>query len=134
MNKPNYLHDPELAVLLTRLAALQGHAVPSYRFGMLEKTADGVEIAALPRAVQARELWAAHFPTGLTAELAPDQVVRGQFPLLWLSGDGTRLLLLRGQLSSGACTTEDAQGQVAELDAAAPFFGLEDVPYLLTGP
>ena len=119
MNKPNYLHDPELAVLLTRLAALQGHAVPSYRFGMLEKTADGVEIAALPRPVQARELWAAHFPTGLLAELAPDQVERGQFPLLWLSKDGTRLLLLRGLLSSGACTTEDAHGSVGELDAAA---------------
>lgn len=119
MNKPNYLHDPELAVLLTRLAALQGHAVPSYRFGMLEKTADGVEIAALPRAVQARELWAAHFATGLTAELAPEQVERGQFPLLWLSKDGSRLLLLRGQLSSGACTTEDAHGRVGELDASA---------------
>ena len=116
---PNYLHDPELAVLLTRLAALQGHAVPSYRFGMLEKTADGMEIAALPRHVQARELWAAHFPAGLLADLRPEHIERGQFPLLWVAADGQRLLLLRGQLSSGACTTEDAHGSIGEIDAAA---------------
>ena len=112
---PNYLHDPELALLLTRLAALQGHAVPSYRFGMLEKTADGMEIAALPRQAQARELWAVHFATGMNVEVDPGQIERGQFPLLWVSADGQRLLLLRGILSSGTCTTEDAHGAVGEL-------------------
>ena len=116
VQSPNYLHDPELATLLTRLAALQGHAVPAYRFGMVEKTADGMEIAQLPRHVQARELWVAQFPVGLHADVSAGQSLRGQFPLLWLSQNGDRLLLLRGQLSSGHCTTEDAQGLVGEID------------------
>jgi ATP-binding cassette subfamily C protein LapB len=41
---PTYQQDPELAALLSRLAALQGHAVPTYRFGMLDQTVDGVEL------------------------------------------------------------------------------------------
>ncbi len=116
---PNYLHDAELATVLTRLAALQGHAVPVYRFGMVDKTADGMDIAALPRHVQARELWAAQFAAGRLSDLQPGQLQRGQFPLLWVSGNGDKLLLLRGQLSSGRCTTEDAQGVVGEIDPSA---------------
>ena len=113
----NYQRDPELATLLTRLAALLGHAVPSYRFGMAEKTADGVDLATLERHVQALELWAAHFPSGVQRELVADKLPKGQFPLLWISEDGKDVRLLRGQLSSGLCTTEDAQGLAGEVDA-----------------
>lgn len=113
----DYRHDPELAVLLTRLAALQGHAVPSYRFGMVEQTADGVDMATLARHVRAVELWGAHFPTGQRQPLTADQLQRGVFPLLWVAADGHDIRLLRGMLSSGACTTEDAQLQTAELEA-----------------
>jgi len=115
----NYQHDPELATLLTRLAALQGHAVPSYRFGMVDKTADGVDIATLERHLQALELWAAHFPSGLQHEVAADKLQRGQFPLLWIAENGREVRLLRGLLSAGQCTTEDAQGQISEMDAQA---------------
>lgn len=115
----DYRHDPALATLLTRLAALQGHAVPSHRFGMLDQTVDGVDLAALPRHVRAMALWNSHFASGLQREIAADKLQRGQFPLLWLSADGSQLYLLRGQLSSGQCTTEDVQGQTGEMDAQA---------------
>lgn len=112
-----YQRDPELALLLTRLAALLGHAVPAYRFGMAEKTAGGVDLVSLSRHQQALELWAGHFPSGLYRELEPSALQRSQFPLLWISADGQQVRLLRGQLSNGVCTSEDAQGQVAEIDA-----------------
>ena len=129
MNKPStapanlpadsssYQHDPELTKLLTRLAALQGHAVPSHRFGMIEKTADGLNIIALERHLQALELWATHFPSGIQIEVPANQLSRGQFPLLWIAHDGRNVRLLRGLLSTGQCNTEDAQGQNVEMDA-----------------
>ena len=113
----DYRNDPELASLLTRLAALLGHAIPSYRFGMLDQTADGVAMADLDRHVRAFELWSAHFPSAVKNEIAVDQLQRGQFPLLWISQDGQDVQLLRGRLSSGSCATEDAQGRVAEMDS-----------------
>lgn len=114
-----YQQDAELAALLSRLAALQGHAVPAYRFGMREKTEAGVDLTSLARPVRAQELWVAHFPLGVCDTLTPHQLRKGQFPLLWVAADGARVLLLRGQLSSGHCSTENAQGQVAEMDASA---------------
>ena len=114
-----YQQDAELAALLSRLAALQGHAVPAYRFGMREKTEAGVDLTSLARPVRAQELWVAHFPLGVCDTLTPHQLRKGQFPLLWVAADGARVLLLRGQLSSGHCSTENAQGQVGEMDAGA---------------
>lgn len=114
----SYLRDPELATSLTRLAALHGHAVPAHRFGMLTVTANGVEIANLPRAAQALELWSAHFPAGLAHAVEPDRLRRSEFPLLWISAAGEQVLLLRGQLSNGLCSAEDASGRAREVDAA----------------
>jgi ATP-binding cassette, subfamily C, bacterial LapB len=116
---PSYQQDPELASLLSRLAALQGHSVPAYRFGMVDKTADGVDLASLSRKLRAIELWSVHFATAAIAEVPVDQLKKGQFPLLWVSDDGNPILLLRGKLSHGGCTTEDAQGRVGELSQAA---------------
>ena len=110
------LYDPKLPVLLTKLAALQGHAVPAFRFGMIEKTADGVEIASLALHRQAQALWSAMFPAGELHEL--NHIARGQFPLLWVSKTDDRLLLLRGQLSGGVCTAENHLGQVEELSTS----------------
>ena len=42
-------------VLASRLAALQGHSVPAYRFGMVHQTADGVDVASLSRKHRAIE-------------------------------------------------------------------------------
>lgn len=108
-----------LATLLSRLAALQGHAVPAYRFGMVEKTPDGVEVSSLSLAHQAEELWSAHFPSALLETVAPGKIVRSHFPLLWMAADGAQVLLLRGKLSGGACTSEDHQGKVGEISVPA---------------
>lgn len=114
----HYQHDPQLARLLSRLAALQGHAVPAFRFGMIENNADGVPIATLPRHMQAQELWHAQFAQAYVADWTLDKLPRGAFPLLWVSHDQSRVLLLRGQLSGAMCAAEDADGQALNLESA----------------
>ncbi len=115
----SYQQDPELATLLSRLAALQGHSVPVYRFGMVHQTADGVDLSSLRRQHRATELWSLHFASAAISEVPTDQLSKGQFPLLWVSNDGAQALLLRGKLSHGGCTTEDHQGRVGELSHVA---------------
>ena len=104
--------------MLSRMAALQGHAVPVYRFGTTVQTAEGLALNSLPRNVQAMELWQAHFPAGQVSAITQVKNLKGLFPLLWLSQDQSRILMLRGQLSSGACSAEDPQGQTLELTRA----------------
>ncbi len=108
-----------LATLLSRVAVLQGHAVPAYRFAMVEKTPDGVDVSGLSRQRQARELWSAYFPSALLETIAPRQIERSHFPLLWISADGEQILLLRGKLSGGVCTCEDENGKVGEMSTQA---------------
>jgi ATP-binding cassette subfamily C protein LapB len=105
----------DLAELLSRLAALQGHAVPLHRFTMLETTADGVELASLGPALRARELWLARFPQAEVEQGDADRLERGHFPALWCEAQGERVLLLRGLQGAGALLAEDAQGQRVEL-------------------
>ena len=113
----SYLQDADLSVLLSRLAALQGHSVPAHRFGMLDQTDDGVRLADLSRVQRAKELWRSRFPASLPDEQSVHSLNRGSFPLLWVSADGKQVLLLRGRLSNGVCTAEDAEARVLELDA-----------------
>jgi ATP-binding cassette subfamily C protein LapB len=125
---PNYLDsgraemllmdDVALSSLLSRVAALLGHAVPSHRFGMVEYSQDGVELAQLPRQQKAIEMWKARFASAPVRVLRPDELDPGSFPLLWIAADGEDLRLVRGRLSHGACSTENANGVAQELDAA----------------
>ena len=107
-----------LAVLLSRLASLQGHAVPWHRFSMMSETVDGTPLADLPLASRALELWRARFPAGdvrsLSLPLAP-----GDAPALWVDdGADNRILVVRGALSSGALSCTDADGKSLELAPA----------------
>jgi len=111
--------DPTLALLLSRLAALQGQAVPAHRFSMLAKTDDGIELAALGRVERARECWQARFPHSECRELSPAHAVRGDMPALWVSADGSNALLVRGLLGGGAFAVEDASGAAMTLTAEA---------------
>lgn len=106
-----------LPVLLSRLAALIGHAVPAFRFSMLQYNQDGVEVARLPHIEQVYAMWNARFPSGYVRVLAHDEIERGSFPLIWLSADGSDMRLVRGRLSSGAFSCEDAAAKVCELSA-----------------
>ena len=104
------LQDAALATLLSRLAALQGHAIPAFRFGMLDQNADGVRLSGLTPAQQAQERWNAHFPAAGAQVLMLQALHKRHFPLLWLGEDG-RSLLLYGRLSDGGCKAEDAHGR-----------------------
>ena len=103
------------AQILSRLAALQGQAVPSFRFSMLEHGHDGADLSQLDLHDLAREMWVARFPDARVVQLASAQISRTDFPLLWISVDDQTILLVRGRLSNGTYTTEDAQGEAQEL-------------------
>ena len=56
--------DELLAALLSRLAALQGHAVGRVTMLMTQTGLQGADIADMGRAEQALEIWTAVFPSG----------------------------------------------------------------------
>lgn len=107
-----------VAILLSKLAALLGHAVPIFRFSLLEKSADGLDLLQLPLNERAIEMWKAHFPASEVKVLDNRRVQRIDFPLLWVSTDSRQALLVRGRLSSGAFTCENAQSQAEEKSAS----------------
>jgi ATP-binding cassette subfamily C protein LapB len=111
------MDDPALSGLLSRLASLLGHAVPSHRFGMVEYSQDGVEMAQLARQQKAIEMWKARFSGAPIRVLRPDDLDPGSFPLLWIGADEQDVRLVRGRLSHGACSTETADGLAQELGA-----------------
>ena len=112
------LDDASLSSLLSRLAAVLGHAVPAHRFGMVEHSQDGIELAHLPRQQKAIEMWKARFPATPIRVLQPEDLDPGSFPLLWISEDGQDVRLVRGRLSHGVCATESADGIAHEMGAA----------------
>lgn len=109
------MYDESLARVLSKLASLQGHAVPAYRFGMTIVNADGVDLSALSRDERARELWHARFPAAPVEALELADLKREHFPLLWFSHNGDVLCLVRGRLSNGALSGEDEAGDVLEI-------------------
>ena len=87
----------DLAALLSRLASLQGVAVPSHRF-VYQQTADsGVALEDMPVIDQTIAIWSARFPEGPVTKLDLEKVVKNDFPFLWVSADGAALKLLRGK-------------------------------------
>ena len=117
-NDDALLEDRALSSLLSRLAALLGQAVPLHRFGMVEQSEDGVDLADLPRIRRAVEKWKARFVGATVRELQLEDLEPNDFPLLWFSEDEQDFRLVRGRLSHGACSTEDAAGHTKVLDAA----------------
>lgn len=111
---PNH-EDTALPLLLSRLAALIGHAVPAFRFSMLQYNQDGVEVEQLPPLEQLYAMWNARFPSGSVRVLAQHEIERGSFPLIWISADGSDMRLVRGRLSHGAFSCEDQNAKVCEL-------------------
>lgn len=109
--------DEALPVALARLAAMQGLAVPVHRFSMARETEDGVELRSLPLGRRAVALWHVGVPGGQSREVAPIQLAPGDFPLLWVSSDDRRLLIVRGRLGSGALLVETPGTQSVEAAA-----------------
>jgi ATP-binding cassette subfamily C protein LapB len=102
------MDDADLASLLSRVAAIFGHSVPAYRFGMQAQGASGAVLSQLSRVDRAMELWLGHFPQGSARRVSPAGVSRSDFPMLWLSADQSQVRLLRGAMRSGGFQSEDA--------------------------
>ena len=86
-----------MAALLSRLASLQGIAVPAHRFVYQQQAESGVALDDLPVVDQTIAIWGGRFPDGPAAKLDLADVVKNDFPLLWVSADGSELKLLRGK-------------------------------------
>jgi ATP-binding cassette subfamily C protein LapB len=113
-------HRLALPTLLSRLAALQGFAVPAHRFSMLQQGREGVELSSLPGILQAMEMWRSRFPAVVMEECAADRLQAGDFPLLWIdTADQRPPLLVRGRLSQGHFSVEEAQGNPQVLASTA---------------
>ena len=104
-----------LAIVLCKLAALLGHAVPVFRFSMLERSIEGIEFFKLSAHEQAIEMWKARFPSAEIRLINKTEVVRSDFPMLWVSADGAEVMLARGRLSNGAFACENQHSQVREI-------------------
>ena len=100
-------YDPQLSVLLSRLASLGGLAVPAHRFGFVESSISGVPILDLPRLNRAQELWTFCVPQGVAA-LAILQ--KENLPALWVAHDQSEVLIVKGLLASGDTVVEDVGG------------------------
>ncbi|MFZ4551312.1 MAG: ATP-binding cassette domain-containing protein [Aquabacterium sp.] len=109
--------DISLAKLLSRLAGMQGRAVPIHRFGMTSVTALGAEVQSLSSTQRILELWLSIVPDG-DASTSNEPITKEQLPALWVGPDDLTVKLLRGVTSSGHYSCEEADGSITELSAA----------------
>lgn len=109
------LLDAGLCALLSRMAALQGRAMPAHRFGMVEQTVDGIALSDLGRPDRAAAMWLAAFPNGRIVRASRVRAHVASGSLVWFSGDGTDARLIRGSVSGGRWVAEDVGGTHVEL-------------------
>ncbi len=104
------IHAGRLPALLSRIAALLGHAMPAHRFSQVI-----AEVApSAPASTIAEALWQTAFPQG-GSERITESPTREQLPLLWVADDNSDALILRGRSSSGRYTGERSDGTTIEL-------------------
>lgn len=108
----------QLPRLLSRLATLQGHAVPWHRFAMVSQAAGGAPLDHLGPLELACELWRSRFPAG-DIQLIDGALPPGLAPAIWVNEDAKApaVYLVRGLLSSGALSCLDAAGQAIDIPA-----------------
>lgn len=105
--------DPDLAVILSKLAALKGHALPVSRFGMMTRISNR-DVMELDRIDRAKAWWRLAIPGAQAIELrkTPD---RADLPLLWIQKKGEHVFLIKGIQSSGKFVCEFADGRLGQL-------------------
>ena len=91
-----FANDETLAQLLSRLAALQGVAVPVHRFAYQEKTPEGVELERMPLIDRAMTLWQIRFAGAKVLRVPVASLEKRQLPMLWVSEEGSDIKLIRG--------------------------------------
>ena len=104
----------DLAALLSRLASLQGVAVPAHRFVYQQEAEFGVALEDMPVADQTVAIWHGRFPEGPIAKLKVEDLVKSDFPVLWVSADGQELKLLRG-IQNGEFISESSDWTVENM-------------------
>ena len=104
----------ELASLLSRLASLQGVAVPAHRFSYQQEAESGMSLDNLSVVDQAVSLWGSRFPQGPVAYLDAGGLTKSDFPVLWASSDGMQVKLLRG-MQNGGFISESADWSVGSI-------------------
>ena len=109
--------DMELAALLSRIAALQGVAIPVHRFEMMSIAAGGGDMTQMSRTQRALSMWQTAMPDG-EAKINNEPLGKEDLPAVWISQDQQQVRLLRGQLVNGGYTSENADGTQHELSAA----------------
>jgi ATP-binding cassette subfamily C protein LapB len=117
----------ELAALLSRLSSLQGVAVPAHRFVYQQEADSGVALEDMQLVDQSVAIWAERFPEGPISKLSLPELVKADYPVIWVSADGEQLKLLRGKQNGeyiaessdwtvDSLTEEDlSDGQVVQL-------------------
>lgn len=108
MTRPG--EEDGLPLLLARLAAVNGHAVPAHRFDTMQETQEGIVVSTLPLLQRAATCWSARFPAGEVRPRTAKSLDRDELPALWLARDDSRALLIRARLSNGDLLAEDAAG------------------------
>lgn len=106
-----------IANLLSRISTQMGIATPVYRFSMTEKTLEGVALSGLSSPEQATAMWLSRFQHGRVQNVTLENANRNDFPMIWLSKNEPRVLLIKGKISNGKYACEDVERQALELPA-----------------
>lgn len=136
-NAPQFAHNrsdaaaqqpDKLSALLSRLASMQGHAVPWHRFAMMSVSVDGAPMEDLHWSTRVIELWRARFPSG-DARQANLPLSPGELPAFWIGpavadAPEPEMLIVRGGLAGGALSCVDVEGAPVELGTSRVRQGL----------
>lgn len=104
----------EVSSLLSRLASLQGVAVPSHRFVYQQESESGVSLDDFSLVDLVISLWGTRFPDGPISKSSIPELIKSDFPVLWVSSDGEQIKLLRG-IQNGEFMAESSDWTVKSL-------------------
>ncbi len=107
--------DLPLSKLLAKIASSQGYAIPVHRFGMMSQSKSGASLIGMSQTSKILEMWQTAIPDG-SAALLTHKPQRQDLPLFWISKDEKEIFIIKGILSSGNYSIEDAEGETLELD------------------
>jgi ATP-binding cassette subfamily C protein LapB len=108
------IFDEHLAIILSRLAAIQGEAIAKHRFIMSSVNLHGANIEDFNPSIKAKELWLTAFPNGEVYQI-DRELNRQDLPGIWISQDRKKVLLLKGMLIDGSISAEDPEGHDVKL-------------------
>lgn len=113
-----------LSELLSRFAALQGIAVPAYRFSLQALGKGGLDDEAPVERAHIEAAWLSRFATGKVRVVSPTALAPDVFPLLWLPASGPGPSIVVGKRAGGYAVLGD-EALLDSADAQGEFFALE---------